>query len=294
MNKLSFIGGDLAADPEVTSSTPPAVDAAQSEPERDAQGRFVARDGEETPPAGAPEGAPAETPTESAPAAPPEPSADTPAETPPATPPAAEPGHVPLKTLLDERESRQEAQRREREAADRAAALEQRLAEMEARRDPPPQLEPDQQRALEIFLVRRDMSRDFIATRFGEDTAKTLDDWAAKRCGEDPAFNQQVFAAAKPYEFVKQAYDREQVLATVQPDELADYRAWKEARANPPAADPAPAPAAAAAVAAQPVQAAPAPPPRSLASATGTGAAAGSERLVTVEPGASFRATIPS
>jgi len=182
-------------------------------------------------------------------------------------PDSAPTDHAPISALLDERDKRKAAQ-------ERAAALEQRLAEVaaaQASREPPPL---DQQMFEQVYTLRRDMSRDLMVQARGEDLAQRLEDWGAAKCDVDRVFNQQVFQSKNPYEFIRQAYDREQILAQVKPDDLAAFKAWQAAQAT--AGSPSPAPAAA--------------PPRSLATASGTGGAG--QPHVPIGPGAAFASAI--
>ncbi len=158
-------------------------------------------------------------------------------------PKAADSGHVPIGSLLDEREKRQ--------------ALERQLADLKARAEPvPAPSEADQVQAAPYGQNLR-ASRRFAEREYGKDTIATVHDWAAARCDADPAFNQQMRSSDDPYEAAYQAYAREQVLAEVKPGELDAFKAWKAAQAAAQAQTP---PAAAN------------PPPRSLANASGTGA----------------------
>lgn len=215
-----------------------------------------------------------------APLTPPEPTppAATPAAPPEAVQPTAEPGHVPISAMLDEREKRQAA-------TARADTLERQMAEMRAQAAPPPPLEPDEARRLDLFIVRRDLSRDLAAGKYGDETVKTIEAWAADRCNHDQAFNQQILNARNPFEAVKAAYDRNQIITKVTPDRLAAFEAWEAAQAAGQGAAPALAPNP------TPPAAAPrAPIPRSLANAPGNGGAGGES--IPVGPGAAFAAVI--
>jgi len=193
----------------------------------------------------------------------------------PATTPAAprprEDGHVPISALLDEREKRQ-VEKATREA------LERQIAEMRAQAQPQRELEPTE--ALEVALYAQNLraSRRFAEREYGKDTIASVHDWAARRCDEDPHFNQQMSSSDDPYEAAYQAYNREQILRTVKHGDLAAFKAWQSAQ--PAAGQPTPSAASPAPV-----------PPRSLATASGTGGAGAPH--VPVGPGQAFMSAIP-
>ncbi len=186
------------------------------------------------------------------------------AEPPPTAEAPPEAGQIPIGALLEEREKRQGLERRlaEIEAAQRASQAQAEQA----------QLPPEQAQQLQLWALRRDMSREMLATKHGEDEAKALEAWGFARCEQDPHFNAQVYQAKNPYEFIRQARQREQLLAEVSPDDLADYRAWKVSRAAPPAAQSPP-------------------PPRSLVTAPNAGGA-GARAETPMGPGAAFASAI--
>jgi len=178
-------------------------------------------------------------------------------------PPPPEPGHVPVAALLDERDKRK--------------ALEKRLADLEAeRKTEGPAPEPTT--AQQMWALRMDVSRELMVSQHGEEEAKALHEWGEAKCGSDPHFNAQVYASKNPYAFIRQARQREMLLAEVSPDDLDDYKAWKasfakasEARASTPTPTPAP--------------------PRSLANAPNAGGA-GAQAETPLGPGAAFAQTI--
>jgi hypothetical protein len=198
----------------------------------------------------------------------------TPAPEPAAT--AAEAGQVPISEFLEERERRQGLEKRlaEIEAAQRAAKAQAQAGE----------LPPEQRREAELWALRRDMSREMLASKHGEDEAKALEAWGFERCERDPHFNAQVYAARNPYAFIREAKQREELLAEVKPEELQDYRAWKanllrSASFAGQALQPATQPGAVAS------------PPRSLVTAPNAGGP-GAAAQVSVGPGAAFASTI--
>jgi len=218
------------AEPQAEAQ-PPVAEPASETRQRGPDGKFLPKAAEAAPaPAKAPETA---APTATAPA-----------------PAAAEPGHIPISALLDEREKRQ--------------ALEKQLAAIEAQRQPPPQLNPGEQQQLSQYQMNLRVSRKFAEREYGKEQIAQIHDWAFERCATDPVFNQQMMASEDPYEAAYQAFNRERVLSEVQPSELDEFKAWKAAKAQVQAAQPAA--ASAQQPAAQPL-------PRSLASAPGNGAA---------------------
>jgi hypothetical protein len=181
---------------------------------------------------------------------------------------AAQAGHVPISAMLDERERRQAAERR--------------LAEVEARLAPAAPLAPEQAQQAQLWALRMDLSRELVVGKHGEAEADALQQWGVARCDADPAFNAQVYQSRNPYEFIRQARQREQLLAEVSPEDLDDYRAWKAGRtagASPEPAAPAAAPLS------------PSPPPRSLADAPNAGGS-GAQAQIPIGPGAAFAQTI--
>jgi hypothetical protein len=228
------------------------------------------------------------TPAEPPAQPPPEPAADGPAPPaqasaapPPPAPP--EPGHIPISALLEEREKRQGLEKKlaEIEAAQREAQAQARDAD----------LPPDQQLQGQLWAVRRDVSRELLAGKHGEAEAQALEAWGFERCERDPAFNAQVFASRNPYEFIRQARQREALLAEVSPDDLDDYRAWKASRASPLRSESSGGQAGAASPTSSAAHAAPPPPPRSLVTAPNAGGS-GAQAEIPVGPGAAFAATI--
>ncbi len=180
------------------------------------------------------------------------------------TPPAPPtPGHVPVAALLDERDKRK--------------ALERQLADLKAQTPEGPAPEPTT--AQQMWALRMDVSRELMVSQHGEAEAQALHEWGEAKCGSDPHFNQQVYASKNPYAFIRQARQREMLLAEVSPDDLDDYKAWKASKAQggSPASAPQPTPTPAA--------------PRSLVTAPNAGGA-GAVAETPVGPGAAFASTI--
>ena len=273
-DKLAFLSGP-AAEAETVSApaaeqtepqSAPAPATSQTDPasgsqERGADGRFVSQ---------APEAAPAAQtpPVAAAPAAP---AAAAPTEP---TPPA---GHVPLSVLLDEREKRQ--------------AYERQLAELRSRQAPAQPVPPEEQVQQALYAQNLRTSRRFAERTYTPELVATVHDWAARRCDEDPIFNQQMRSSEDPYEAAVQAYHRDQILAAVKtPAELEAFRAWQAAQAAGGAAPTAAAPASVTHTPTPNPTPAPPPPPRSLATASGNGAAGAPH--VPVGAGEAFRTVI--
>jgi len=133
-------------------------------------------------------------------------------------------GHVPISALLDEREKRQ-AERAQREV------LERRVAEMTAQASPPRELAPAEHIEVALYSQNLRASRRFAEREYGKEAIAAVHDWASRRCDEDPIFNHQMRSSDDPYEAACQAYNREQILRAVKPDDLAAFKAWQAAQA---------------------------------------------------------------
>jgi len=162
------------------------------------------------------------------------------------------------------------------EERDKRQALEKQLAELKAKAEPAPDLSRDQQVEQRIHALTLTTSRKLAEKEHGKDLLAKVHDWAVAKCDADPAFNQTMFATDDPYEHAVEAYNREQVLAKVKPDELDEFEAWKAAKAAP---QPNPEPSAPET-----------PVPRSLANAPGNGAAG--KAHVPTGPGLAFGSII--
>jgi hypothetical protein len=193
---LAFLSGGTEDTAAAPSPAPEAPSATPEGPPRGPDGRFASRE-----PASDAGGAAA-----SAPAA-----------------PRPEPGHVPLSAVLDERERRQAAEARlaEYEALQREAVAQAQDAE----------LPPAERVEHALYAQNLRASRRFAEREYGKGAITALHDWAVARCDADPFFNQQMLASEDPYEAAYRAWQSEQVLARVSPTDLADYEAWKTARA---------------------------------------------------------------
>lgn len=192
-----------------------------------------------------------------------------------------EPGHVPLSSLLDEREKRQGAEKALRALQDR---LEQERSDWQ-RQNPPT---PEEQRSAERWADNLRISKKFAAREYGAEFVQTVHDWAFAKCDADPLFNGQMQSSDDPYEDAVQAYKREEILKLVSPGELDAFRAWQAAHAAQQAQQTTTPPSSA--KASEGLTATQATPPRSLADAPGNGAAGAS--AVNVGEGEAFRAAI--
>jgi hypothetical protein len=188
-----------------------------------------------------------------------------------------EDGHVPISALLDEREKRQ-AEKAQREA------LERRIAEMRAQVAPQRELAPTEHLEVALYSQNLRASRRFAEREHGKDNIAAIHDWATRRCDEDPIFNQQMRSSDDPYEAACQAYNREQILQAVKPDDLAAFKAWQASSAK----------ASEARATHESIPTHPStsrtPVPRSLATASGTGGAGAPH--VPVGPGQAFAIAI--
>lgn len=191
--------------------------------------------------------------------------ADDPAIPPVEPEPAAH--HVPLATFLD--------------ARDRAAAAEKRAQEAEtwrkeqeakANQQPVPDRNADpegwedwqaQQLSQALRAQTMTFSRKLAEGGHGKDVVAEALKWGQERCGNDPFFNQRVWASDDPVELVVAEWKRDKTLANIGDGELDAFLAWKAQQAGDPPAQPQnPAPA---------IRASPAAPRPSLASAPAAG-----------------------
>lgn len=167
-----------------------------------------------------------------------------------------DPQHVPITALLDERDKRK--------------AMEQELERLRAAQAPPQQQavpdmfdDPegfaayqDQKVQAAVYAQNLRFSERLAAKEHGAETFAKAKEWGIAQCDKDPMFNAKVAASDDPYEFVVSEWKREQIASQFNPDDFAQFQAWKAAQS---------------AVQEQtkpPVQA----PPRSLASAPSAGA----------------------
>jgi hypothetical protein len=267
-NKLGFLSGDTSTEDQTPTPEPAAapepVQQAAPEPQpegpaRGPDGKFVSS---ASPPAPDPQAAPA---------APPAPAAAEPVKD-----PAIESAGL-LRAMMDEREKRQAEQAR-------AQSLERKLAELQAAQQPseapnawedPQGAAAWQQQQLDERLRAQSLtiSRRFAEMQYGAELVGKVHDWVVEKCDADPLFNAQMRRSDHPYEAAMQAFNREQILAKVKPDDLAQFEAWKAAQA-------------AAGQGVNPVSQQPSvtPPPRSLNSAP----SAGGPQHVATAPGSAF------
>lgn len=193
-----------------------------------------------------------------------------PAEPPPAAP--VEPAHhVPLTTFLDVRDKLSAAEKEARELREW-----RQQQEAERNRQPPPNRDEDPEAyeahrqamvADELFVQRRDFSREIATIKHGDQVVNAAFEWGASLCDRDPHFNAKVRSHPNPMEFVVSEWRRDQVASKVDPNDYDAFLAWKASGgASPAPAQPAPT------AAPTPAPAAPRP---SLASGPSAGAHAG-------------------
>jgi hypothetical protein len=160
-----------------------------------------------------------------------------------------EPAMVPVTALQQERERRQ--------------AIERQL-EQERTRPEVPDLYQDpeafaayqQSQTQSIALnVKLDLSEDMAREKHGDQAVDEARDWALAKFASNPAFQQEVMSQRNPYGYVVSQHKREQMFSSVTSDDLAEFQAWKAAKANP----------------LQPTPPPPIAPPRSIASAPAAG-----------------------
>lgn len=159
----------------------------------------------------------------------------------------AQPHAVPLPTALDWRDRMAAAEKRVKEFEE----AEQRR-QAEANR-PPPQSMPRDMPSVEdfaqsdpvgfaLFVQRRDMSRRFAELQHGKPTVDQAWAWGAERASTDPFFDAQIRHADDPAAFVVQQFQNQQTLASLTPEELTAFQAWKASQspgAQPGTAQPA-------------------------------------------------------
>jgi len=166
-----------------------------------------------------------------------------------------EPQHVPITALLDERDKRRalEEQVRVLQAAQQPQA---ESAAPDMFEDPDGfaayQQQINQQATLNAKL---DISEEMARDKFGDEEVETAKNWALQQFATRPGFQQQVLGQRNPYRYVVEQYKREQIASQVNPDDFAQYQAWKTAQSQLQAT----------------VTPTPAAPPKSLASAPSAG-----------------------
>lgn len=252
-NPLDFLAGESPVEPTPVGETPtPAPDSAPAVVEA-VEGAAAPVEAPEGPARGPDGKFIAATETQSAAPAP---------IAPPATPEA---GHVPIAAVLDEREKRQKA---ERENEDLRAQLSAQNPQAEQ-----PQIDEEVQRQiyLNTLNTRLDISEDIAREKHGDELIDKVKTWAQEKMAQSPELTQAILSNRNPYQKAVQEYERDQLVSTLTPDVLAQFKEWQAAQANPKppevqTADPAPL----AAPTAAPIIPAP-PPPRSIAAAPSAG-----------------------
>lgn len=151
---------------------------------------------------------------------------------PPAPEPEAKPDpqHVPITALLDERDKRK--------------AMEQELERLRAAQKPPEApVVPDMFDDPEGFAAYQDQkvqavvyaqnlrfSERMAVKEHGAETFTKAKEWGLAKCDTDPHFNAKVAASDDPYELVVSEWKREQIASQFNPDDFAQFQAWKAAQ----------------------------------------------------------------
>lgn len=192
--------------------------------------------------------------------------------------PSVEKGDVPISALLDERERRQKAERETEQLQERLRSLSPQVE------SPAIDDETANQIRIATLNTRLDISEDMARQRHGEEMIDQVQAWTKERMAASPAYANEVLSSRNPYEKAVQDYQRDQVVQSLKPGDLEQFRAWQAAQAvgAQPPADPA---APLAPVAAAPPTPPPTP-PRSIASAPSAGGA----QAVPTGPGQAYDA----
>lgn len=104
--------------------------------------------------------------------------------------------------------------------------------------------------------TKLEVTEDLAREKFGDELVDKARDWALNAFANDPATRQKIIDSRNPYRTVVEMYQRDQMVSQVQPDDWAQFQAWKQAQAAAPTAPTAPeAP----------------PPPKSIAAAPSAG-----------------------
>jgi hypothetical protein len=102
---------------------------------------------------------------------------------------------------------------------------------MRAELAPQRELAPTEHLEVALYSQNLRASRRFAEREHGKENIASVHDWAIRRCDEDPIFNHQMRSSEDPYEAAYQAYNREQILQAVKPDDLDAFKAWQAAQA---------------------------------------------------------------
>lgn len=145
-------------------------------------------------------------------------------------------GYVPLPTLLDERQKRQNAERRAQELENFLVQQNQQQAYI-----PDPEQDPIGFLQMELDTVRAEkqasdaaqrnqvimMSARFAEIQHGKELTEKAFQWAHAKCDVDPYFNQQIAASNDPLSLAIAAMQREEISSQIKPDEFQQFLAWK-------------------------------------------------------------------
>lgn len=154
----------------------------------------------------------------------------------PAPPPVVEPEakpdpqHVPITALLDERDKRK--------------ALEQELERFRAAQKPVeapavPDMFDDpegfaayqEQRVASTALnTKLDISEEMARDKFGDEEVEAAKNWVLAQAQIKPGFGNEVISQRHPYKYAVELYRRDQMASQFNPDDFAQFQAWKAAQ----------------------------------------------------------------
>lgn len=136
------------------------------------------------------------------------------------------------------------------EVRDELKAVKAKLAEREtpaAEPAPDPIENPDGFTRYNAEIARNlaintklEVTEDLAREKFGDDVVDKARDWAMATYANDPATQQRILASRNPYRTIVEMYQRDQMVSQVQPDDWAQFQAWKQAQAAAPSAPTAP------------------------------------------------------
>lgn len=95
----------------------------------------------------------------------------------------------------------------------------------------------ENQLQMTVLNERLNFSERFATEKHGVEFVDKVRTWAMKEYAKDPSFQAKVFADADPYGAAITAYNRDQVVQKVKPEELSEYEAWKAEKAAKTAAE---------------------------------------------------------
>lgn len=120
----------------------------------------------------------------------------------------------------------------------------------------------NQQMSRAIYAERYNTSLRFAEQQHGHEAVQQAVDWAAQRAAQDPQFNLAALSQPDPVAFALQQYQRERIVAEVDPGTYEKFKAWQAATAGAANQQPA-----------RPGHYSPSSPPHSIASLPSSGGA---------------------